>query len=1124
MKTVNLPSASTGIILLGLVILSGWIGSSQAVTGPVWTGTVSGDGLLYGEAVSLLGDVNGDGYSDIIVCAEGLPVGGNVSGFLYAYYGSSSGLPLLHDWSAELVTNQEVTDPVVVAAAGDVNGDGYDDLIASMPYFWDGTSWSGKILIYHGSAVGLEATPSQEISGESFGAKAFGWSIGTAGDVNGDGYADVIVGAPATVVTLANEGKAYLFPGSPAGISAIPSWEGAGDQEGMRYGEIVATAGDVNADGYADVIISSPDWDSMEEPPDNWNAGRIDVYHGSITGLSAGASYSAYGWSSGQSFAHSLSPAGDLNGDGYSDVIIFREGTVRAYPGGADGLYGAAWVIPYIGGGWFGEEMSMAGDLNGDGFADLIVSDPVHTVGLPWGDEEGAVYAYSGSPTGLQTTPVWGYEIDTNSDAHFGWSISTAGDVNGDGLSDLLVGAPGVDNPLGTTDGKAYLFYGDSGMPSTHHDWYLLGDELNGQAGLSVSDAGDLNGDGFGDLVTGERLAGVDNTGKAFISFGGLTMSSAADITLINPNNSKYFGSSLANAGDVNGDGYSDLIVGAPDQATLGGYPGSALLYFGGPAMDGVADLNFVGTLRSRFGASVSGAGDINGDGYADLIVGAPTAGSQYKGAAYIYLGGATMDNVADLVIWGNSPFDNLGTVSGAGDVNGDGFSDLLIGSTGAAPTGAAYLFLGSANPDGIADLTLVGEVAGDYFGGTVSDAGDVNGDGYSDILVGAYWSDAGGVNSGRVYLYHGGPSPDGVADLVLTGEGADDYLGTSISSAGDLNADGYGDIVIGSPTLTEQGKAYAYTGSAAGIDPVHAWSGMGSGITPERYGTSVSHAGDVNGDGFSDLIVGDPGRNGAYENAGIAYLYLGNEAELATAKMKTASGTAILPRQFDLAGDPIVLGGASDSPTSLRLLANGTSSAGRAKVRLEWKVAEQGTDLSTVPISHGAWFDTGHPDSAEAGVVAFDELVDGLISDTPYHWQLRIGCNSVFFPGTPWFTVAGSVPSETHLRTAYVETNIAGGDIVPAAPAGMMISPNPFNPTTSVQFDLEKAGEVKVTIYDIAGRLVRNLVDHRYHAGLHEATWNGRDNQQNEVGAGIYLVRLETGHKALTRKVALIR
>jgi hypothetical protein len=195
-----------------------------------------------------------------------------------------------------------------------------------------------------------------------------------------------------------------------------------------------------------------------------------------------------------------------------------------------------------------------------------------------------------------------------------------------------------------------------------------------------------------------------------------------------------HFGFCCSNAGDVNGDGYQDVIIGGP--ADYGN--GRAFLFFGGENADNVADLTFYGTAKNDgFGCSVSGAGDVNGDGYDDVIVGADE-GESGRGGAYIFFGGQQMDNNTDLILNGTNGSDYFGTsVSAAGDVNNDGYDDVIVGASWAwavtALAGRAYIFFGGQTMNKIADVYLAADYAPGRFGTSVSGAGDVNGDGFDD-------------------------------------------------------------------------------------------------------------------------------------------------------------------------------------------------------------------------------------------------------------------------------------------------------------------------------------------------------------------------------------------------------
>ena len=181
---------------------------------------------------------------------------------------------------------------------------------------------------------------------------------------------------------------------------------------------------------------------------------------------------------------------------------------------------------------------------------------------------------------------------------------------------------------------------------------------------------------------------------------------------------------------------------------------------------------------------------------------------------------------MADLTLTGAAANDSFGAaVSGAGDVNGDGHADVIVGAiyndAGGFDAGRAYVYYGGSGADAVADLTLTGAATGDYFGLRLSKAGDVNGDGYGDVIVGAYSNDAGGANAGRAYVYYGGPGADAVADLTLTGAAANDQFGVSVSGAGDVDGNGFADVIVGASLndagIADGGRAYVYTLDTSG-------------------------------------------------------------------------------------------------------------------------------------------------------------------------------------------------------------------------------------------------------------------------------------------------------------------
>ncbi|MBK6505303.1 MAG: FG-GAP repeat protein [Ignavibacteria bacterium] len=678
---------------------------------------------------------------------------------------------------------------ISVRSAGDVNGDGYSDVIigANRSY----SSWTGGANIYFGGSS-MNNTADVILVGEAA-YNLFGFSVSSAGDVNGDGFSDVIVAAYGY---YSNTGRAYIYFGGVA-MNNTADLIMTGEAIDSYYGVSVSTAGDVNGDGFSDVIVGA----SGITP----EFGKAYIYFGG-TSMNNGEDVTMTGEQSTNYFGGSVSSAGDVNGDGYSDVII-----------GADGFI----------------------------------------------SNTGKAYLFFGG-TSMNNTPDATMTGETTNN-FFGRSVSTAGDVNGDGYTDLIVGA--FKNSSET--GRVYLY--DYFMKNEiAPDMTMTGSVPHARFGMSVASAGDVNGDGFSDVIVGAD-AYSNYTGAAYIFFGGPSMDNIADVTMSGTTFYDSFGFSVSSAGDVNGDGYSDVIIGAYGEFVFNSYTGRAYIFFGGPSMDNVPDVTMAGeTVGGRYGWSVSTAEDVNGDGYADVIVGALSYSSS-KGRSYIYFGGVLPDNTADVFMYGEAAGDEFGvSVSTAGDVNGDGYSDVIIGADQySSNTGRAYIFFGGSSPDNTADMTLTGEAINSYFGRAVSCAGDVNGDGYSDVIVG---EPANTSATGRSYIYFGGTLLDNNPDVTLQGETTGSRFGFFVSTAGDVNGDGYSDVIVsayGYSTWT--GKAYVYFGGSSMNNTADLT--MTGEATFNYFAQNVSSAGDVNGDGYSDLFVGSP----SYATVGRTYIYLGS-------------------------------------------------------------------------------------------------------------------------------------------------------------------------------------------------------------------------------------------------------
>jgi hypothetical protein len=463
--------------------------------------------------------------------------------------------------------------------------------------------------------------------------------------------------------------------------------------------------------------------------------------------------------------------------------------------------------------------------------------------------------------------------IGANAGDRAGGAVSLGGDLNNDGVGDLVVGASRY-NGEGLSLGGAFVFYGpvNTDMSTEDADVILTGEADHDRAGCAVDIVGDTNGDGYDDLLVGAYVedSGGDAGGAAYLvlgpiggaSFTGSLMSLAdAEIKLIGEIGGDEAGYSVSGAGDINNDGIADVIVGAYKASPPGrSEAGMAYAIFGpivddeDGSADGYVDLSFANMQISgasggdQLSHSVSGAGDINNDGYDDLLLGAPnaTSGTTYTGAVFIVLGGS------------------------GGAVEGD--IDLVTD----------------------ADARYVGVNGADQAGFAVAAAGDVDDDGYDDFAVGAPGYDQAGSESGAVFLVLGGTDAvcSGVgacedfylssADTIIIGERNDDFAGSSVDGGADLNDDDVPDLVVGArledSTASDAGASYIMFGpfDSGTVDLSISDGKFSGGVATDWLGASVSAGMDVTGDGVDDMMLGAPNRDDVGTEGGAAFLVAG--------------------------------------------------------------------------------------------------------------------------------------------------------------------------------------------------------------------------------------------------------
>jgi hypothetical protein len=872
----------------------------------------------FGLSVSGVGDTDGDGVPDLVVGAPtvlGMPVVGSGSGSAYCFSGTNGALRWRYSGAGAL---QNVG--YAVLGTGDWNGDGFADVVVGAPgSFSTVTLGQGAVI----SLSGKDGVPLSTCSGGSVlvgDQLGFGGSLAAAGDVNGDGIQDVIAGAPfgvprggtwAVVMSgqtnlgctnrvLQKFGRAVAFTWESIGWAVaggqdlngdqVPDWvvgnpdrdevfvlsgaDGsqlarlAGDA-GTSFGAALACA-DVNGDGVAEVIVGAPR--ALQ------GYGEVRFYSG--TNTSALASIAGPG--AGGQFGTSLS-VGDLDGDGRSELLV---GAPQASPAGKTGA-GTVYVLrfegdtnmprlvsPEVG----GDGVSAAGGvvpMNVTAWDDTGVVTVRAEVTAPDGSKttvnlalqsgSAAVGKWSGmftAPANVGLEPQLYSVVFTASDSNGSSTVSTVAsfrvpgqpvakpplavsvryrfdgeaagdrlgdacaivdDFNGDGQRELLLGAPGADMGLSQDAGKAYVHSGANGrllFPTLH------GTGAEETFGFAVSGVGDTDNDGVPDfVVSGPRamVRGRPNSGTAYC-FSGRDASlrwsfSGSDLPLdpLDPfdqrRNLEAVGYSVAGMDDMNGDGFADVAVGAPDSfrsvvldqgglVLLSGKDGSQLSVCPGGAL--IADTLFPDGLSAdddfHLGKSLAPAGDVNGDGIADLIAGT-SVGYPRPGTWAVVVSGRTNQDCGSRVLQkfgraGEMFFASYGwAVAGGSDFNADRVPDWLVSN----PDSDEVFLLSGADGSLITRLT---GASGSGFGEAVANA-DVNGDGRADIIIGAPWA---ANAAGQVVVISGA---DGRQLLRWTGADPGGRFGQTLSAA-DMDGDGRAEVLVGAPANSPLGRLNA--------------------------------------------------------------------------------------------------------------------------------------------------------------------------------------------------------------------------------------------------------------------------------------------------------------------------
>jgi hypothetical protein len=691
----------------------------------------------FGEAVTFLDDLDGDAIAELAIGAPGDDRAASDAGSVRIHSGASGVLLATHFGTS---VSEELG--AVLANAGDLDGDGKAELLLGVPRGELGVTNSGKAMLVSG-ASGLVL---RALAGDA-GGDQFGRAVAGCPDLDGDGVRELLVGAP---------GGRYVrvFSGASGAVlwSAARSHPEQGPfayqmlPEPAPFGWAMCALGDQNRDGYADVAVGYPESSSV------WVLSGAD---GTTLALHTAA---ALGWNSESHYAYlgfALAPLGDLDRDGFEDLVVGAP-TFSFYVGGSQSNFtGRALTIA---GGMrrdhavadvgapIGTAVAAAGDVDGDGRGDVAWTRRTASgpgVVVTSGRDGGVLRSWTGAPG-----------------SGFGRALAPAGDVDADGVTDLLVGAH-TEAANGAFSGRARVFSGATGAVL-----HTFTGATNDFLGLSVAGLGDCNGDGHADVAVGAPRVYGDPVLTGFCTNqtpplpGYVRVHSGADGALLfevhgeapstpycpfssDVHAGEAFGFALAGVGDWNGDGVPDLAVGAPGAGELWG---GAVRVFSG--VDGSPLAEFVGQgVQSEFGVSLAGAPDfdVDADGFVDLLVGEEeiyyggVAGGEvhvFSSASGLRIAGAGAQSPQQY----GGPIGAGYAVAVAGDFDGDGHSDFVFADPTAASllgpaAGAVYVVSGA---NGAILSSITGTSSWDYLGYSVAAAGDVNGDGRLDVVVGA--------------------------------------------------------------------------------------------------------------------------------------------------------------------------------------------------------------------------------------------------------------------------------------------------------------------------------------------------------------------------------------------------
>lgn len=1132
---------------------------------PVWR-KVGNYNDIYGAMLRGPGDINNDGYDDILVSGFNRSTGSG-GGKVNLYLGSPTGPSTTPEW--EFIGGQGGANVGKSLTAGDVNGDGYLDIFCGSPDFDTYQLNDGVVFGFYYTPEGILPDPDWFATSYLTESK-FGYVADASGDINNDGYDDLVVGAYGM-------DKIYLYMGSPDGLPWEPS-----DSiiepfvESQFFGQHLVVT-EINGDGYSDLVVRNYDIDTYSP--------AILVFYGTATGISHDIGSTAGGWGK----VLGLYSAGDVNGDGLGDIVTnegdFDDEMSHLYLGSTDSLVESCWYfVTTVSAG--SQSIYAAGDVNGDTYGDvLIYSDyAIHQLYPPAGTDVGSsILLFTGSADGLADFPAWwdaSSYIAGAGDAgdDFEYQVSSAGDVNGDGYDDFLVSNPWKD--VIYNEGEVELYYGDRLEYELiyNENYSYRGNASTQKYGSSITNLGDINDDGYDDVIIGRpNYTGIySNQGKVEIFQGTPTGLDLLPIwSYVGSNANATLGWTTCAPGDITGDGIADLLVYEEFRTAYPTDYGYVMLFKGTDmGFETTPAQTWSGTFNlGYFGLSMKGVGDINADGINDFAVSEKgyDGGQTDEGRILLFYGASPLPSLTPAWTFENNvSFQKLDVIAGTGDINNDGFDDLAIGSptfNGLFPGGIVYVFYGSAvGLPTTPSWQRAGMGSGMYYGETITNMGDLNGDGFGDLAIGTGSHGYGLLETGTFIDFFYGTASGLPVDPTLTI--MDDtlyFLQRNPTPIGDFNGDGYTDFAI---TSTSQFRStIAYNFPRTSLQSIY--SGSPEGILPQKLFISnpfdnnagdgfVHPGGDINGDGFDDYFVavpdideqiyGDcPDNTYNINSPGKIFLYFGrsNDCTSATAPTLVSATTTSLHIQwtadaftdynfirYRAVGAPVWV---MDSSNSNTLTVTGLlpctayevqvqsfctdgaaswsplvtlSTTGCAtcdvptglvstvlspvKVNLSWSAVLGATKykISYRPSTGGAWINTN--------ATATSKNISGLTPGTTYQWKVKTVCGALFSAFSPINVFTTPLKEAREITTT----------------PSVLIYPNPSENQFSVSISGFDKNVITVSLYAVNGEVVFSQT-HNTESAAYLLL-------ETDAAAGLYLLRVSDDQHSISTKLIL--